>query len=537
MKRRMLACLLCLAIWAPTVGGLAEEAAQPPAAAVTVQQKTPEPAPEKKPEAERETAAPTAAPTTAPTAAPTAVHTAAPTATHTAAPTATHTAAPTATHTAAPTDTHTAAPTATHTAAPTVAPTDDGAGEATVAPSAEVTSVPSAEPTEGVTEEPSPEPSPVPEETEELCVQVKASRASAFEGDGVSASVSVSGGLPPYSVEMTVEIGGACIGERIVELSEAGSTSIRATAIYGTATFRARVKDALGNTIGDSARTRIAKHDPESRAQWEASLRSVELSGDWREDLLAVAHSQLGYRESKCDFIIDDEGKLKGYTRYGHWYGVKYCDWCAMFVSFCLNYAGISRSDCPWDAGCEVCRRNLKHGGAYERAGDYVPEPGDLVFIERGTPGQANHIGIVKQVSGSTLITIEGNSGNMVREVSRSLKDGNILGYGNLTVLMQQAEERKAASSAQDEQPEEAESSAQDEQPEEAESPAQGEQPEQGAFPAPGEGTAQETQPAEAATPEQSGGKPREATSSALDEQPAEAESPALDAQPAEAQS
>jgi hypothetical protein len=32
---------------------------------------------------------------------------------------------------------------------------------------------------------------------------------------------------------------------------------------------------------------------------------------------------------------------MKGITRYGQWYGDAYGDWCAMFVSFCMNNAGI----------------------------------------------------------------------------------------------------------------------------------------------------------------------------------------------------
>ena len=39
------------------------------------------------------------------------------------------------------------------------------------------------------------------------------------------------------------------------------------------------------------------------------------------DDLLAVAESQLGYRESAANYILDDEGNKLGYTRYGHWYG------------------------------------------------------------------------------------------------------------------------------------------------------------------------------------------------------------------------
>ena len=79
--------------------------------------------------------------------------------------------------------------------------------------------------------------------------------------------------------------------------------------------------------------------DLETAADWEATMSGVVLTGDYRADLLAIAETQLGYCESTRNFIIDEAGLVKGYTRYGQWYGIPYGDWCAMFVSFCLRYA------------------------------------------------------------------------------------------------------------------------------------------------------------------------------------------------------
>ena len=81
--------------------------------------------------------------------------------------------------------------------------------------------------------------------------------------------------------------------------------------------------------------------DLETAADWEAGLSGAVLTGDYRQDLLSVAQTQLGYHESTRNFIIDEAGLVKGYTRYGEWYGIPYGDWCAMFVSFCLRYAQV----------------------------------------------------------------------------------------------------------------------------------------------------------------------------------------------------
>ena len=402
MKRRFLAFLLSLSLLAmalvPAWSTFANETEDTPA--TSVETSSSQQSEEKQETKEEEKVTPTEKPTEAPTAGPTETPTAEPTATPTAEPTATPTAEPTATPTAEPTATPTAEPTAT----------------------------PTAEPTE--------EPTPVPE-VDELVVSVKADQASAFAGQSISATVTISGGLAPYSVKATLTNGDGSTAENETVLETAGSTSISATAIYGTATFTVSVTDALNNTASDSAQSRIATYDRESAAKWESTFKDVELTGDWREDVLAIARTQIGYHESTRDFVIDAEGNMKGYTRYGDWYGVEHEDWCAMFVAFCLNYAGVSRSDYPWDASCEVFRGNVKYRGAYESAGEYVPQPGDLIFFEDDEyRNKAGHIGVVENVSETTVYTIEGNSASEVRRKSYSLNDSSIMGYADTTALM-----------------------------------------------------------------------------------------------------
>ena len=94
--------------------------------------------------------------------------------------------------------------------------------------------------------------------------------------------------------------------------------------------------------------------DVESPDVWESRFASVPLSGHWDRDLLKIAETQLGYTESQRNFdaVLNEDGEgytLKGWTRYGAWYGIPYGDWCAMFISFCLNYADIPESAIPYD--------------------------------------------------------------------------------------------------------------------------------------------------------------------------------------------
>ena len=178
--------------------------------------------------------------------------------------------------------------------------------------------------------------------------------------------------------------------------------------------------------------------DLETAADWEAGLSGAVLTGDCRQDLLAVAQTQLGYHESTRNFIIDEAGLVKGYTRYGEWYGIPYGDWCAMFVSFCLRYAQVPNF--PYNAGCITWINALSSGeyGLYEKAGEYEPRPGDIIFFDLDGDMLSDHVGIVAELIEATgtepakLRTIEGNAADMVCSVTYEADSDLILGFGRL---------------------------------------------------------------------------------------------------------
>ena len=104
--------------------------------------------------------------------------------------------------------------------------------------------------------------------------------------------------------------------------------------------------------------------DVEDESEWLAKT-NTSLSGDWSADLLTVAQSQLGYEQSEKNFEVDaDDGQtVRHYTRYGEWYGNPYGEWDVMFLSYCLNYAGIPQSAIPQRAGVLALRSDLRATG------------------------------------------------------------------------------------------------------------------------------------------------------------------------------
>ena len=115
--------------------------------------------------------------------------------------------------------------------------------------------------------------------------------------------------------------------------------------------------------------------DVETAADWETTFADAELTGVWTEDVLTIAATQLGYTESTSNYAVGEGDTINGYTRYGAWYGKPYDDWCAMFVSFCLDYAGVEGM--PLNASCKswIEALSAKDCGLYQAAGTTSPSP------------------------------------------------------------------------------------------------------------------------------------------------------------------
>lgn len=106
--------------------------------------------------------------------------------------------------------------------------------------------------------------------------------------------------------------------------------------------------------------------DVEQADDWQAQVDSLNLTGDWNNDVMLIARNQLGYTESKQNCILTD-GNIKGYSRYGAWYGEAYADWNVLFAGFCINYAGVE--DYPFAQDVELWKTQLTEKGYYCKSG------------------------------------------------------------------------------------------------------------------------------------------------------------------------
>lgn len=101
--------------------------------------------------------------------------------------------------------------------------------------------------------------------------------------------------------------------------------------------------------------------DVETPEEWQAANAEAVMTGNWAEDLVSVAQTQLGYEQSEKNFEIDpaDGVTLRYYSRYGQSYGNPYGEWDVMFLSYCLKYAGIPQSAIPQEASVLALRSSM----------------------------------------------------------------------------------------------------------------------------------------------------------------------------------
>ncbi len=166
------------------------------------------------------------------------------------------------------------------------------------------------------------------------------------------------------------------------------------------------------------------------------------------EKLIDTAKSYVGYLEKATNAQLEDFTANAGsgnFTLFGAWYPMQAQPWCASFVSYCADKAGISTDIIPKHASCSIGVAWFKKAGRWHARAGYTPQAGDIVYFTNNGTSPA-HIGIVWKVDANTVYTIEGNTGTTkdkdgkdllitngggVAKKSYPLTSSYILGYGN----------------------------------------------------------------------------------------------------------
>lgn len=160
------------------------------------------------------------------------------------------------------------------------------------------------------------------------------------------------------------------------------------------------------------------------------------------QTVIDVALSQVGYKEKASNNQLDDPNANAGsnnwnkYARdidenYPDFYNGKKngYDWCDIFVDWCFIQAYgrenaqklLCQPNNSCGAGCEYSYRYYKDKGQVGSS----PKKGAQIFF-----GDLDHTGIVVDFDTDYIWTVEGNSGNEVKNKRYSRNDSWIYGYG-----------------------------------------------------------------------------------------------------------
>lgn len=100
--------------------------------------------------------------------------------------------------------------------------------------------------------------------------------------------------------------------------------------------------------------------------------------------------------------------------------------WCAATVTAVFLKAGVtSFAECS----CSVMKKKLKDLGFF-RYKEYDPKPGDIIFYDWDKDDVPDHVGIIINKSGDSLLVREGNKNNRIGERVIKTYYEKISGYG-----------------------------------------------------------------------------------------------------------
>lgn len=173
---------------------------------------------------------------------------------------------------------------------------------------------------------------------------------------------------------------------------------IRLTGVLATAPETSRTATLV--SIGSSLRGVATRHD--DIATFLDACATAFLAADSSRELadaISIGLGEEGYTERRTNR-----------TKYGEWYGGDGEAWCAKFVSWCFDNAGIPLPKVQTSKGFAAVREGWAYAVNHDQL-IWKPQPGDIFLIRTGN-GRKGHTGIVVSVDETSgeVHTIEGNT-------------------------------------------------------------------------------------------------------------------------------
>ena len=186
-----------------------------------------------------------------------------------------------------------------------------------------------------------------------------------------------------------------------------------------------------------------------ANSSYYLALTQVTLTGNYREDIINIALSQVGYHEgnSGADYAGGNVNGSNDYTEYGRRLDSIGKAWCSEFVSWCIRMAGVpvhivtsSRSANVSNFTKDTSAEWYTWNDTFYGSGSYTPRKGDILLWSwddnnYSTEDNLSHTSILWDVEaqndGSIILkTIDGNSNNQVevKNYKLNVTDGSLIG-------------------------------------------------------------------------------------------------------------
>ncbi len=200
-----------------------------------------------------------------------------------------------------------------------------------------------------------------------------------------------------------------------------------------------------GSTTTTGAVEQLDFSDSYKASKYYTALKNVTLTGDYRQDIMNIAASQIGYHESSSENKLDGSSAGNGnYSEYGRALGSNGSAWCSEFASWCVRQANVPTSILNSSSSASIANFAAPYytwSQTSYAGGSYTPQPGDLaLFAWTGTSLNEPHLSHTAIVSGVKqegntvyLSVIHGNANDSVRRDVYTLNASNgNCSHGNL---------------------------------------------------------------------------------------------------------
>ncbi|MBQ4037242.1 MAG: leucine-rich repeat protein [Clostridia bacterium] len=190
-----------------------------------------------------------------------------------------------------------------------------------------------------------------------------------------------------------------------------------------------------------------APSDAYTKSEYYTALRNVQLTGNYRNDMINIALSQVGYKEGNSEKEL--AGSVSGSgdcTEYGRSLESNGSAWCSEFASWCIRNANVPSSIIANSRAANATTFTANTSAAFYSwdattfgGGSYLPKKGDLLLWSwdgkmHKADENLSHTSILWEITplenGKVLLkTIDGNSNNQVqvREYEVSARSGQLL--------------------------------------------------------------------------------------------------------------